>query len=181
MAELKRTFSQAKMNKDMDERLVPNGQYRDANNIQVVTSDGSDVGTVQTLFGNVIRNTMSEPTGVYDIHTKSTCVGSIAAPDKDKIYYFVAAGREADTDDFVDSQKDYIMEYDTISETLKYVFVDIYSVKKTHAAVQASTSLTDKVSISTSEADTHGIRLGMAITGTFTNTTGSIQTIAKYL
>ena len=178
MAELKRTFSQAKMNKDMDERLVPNGQYRDANNIQVVTSDGSDVGTVQTLFGNAIRNTMSSTIGVYDIHTKSTCVGSIAAPDKDKIYYFVAGGREADTDAFVDSQKDYIMEYDTISETLKYVFVDIYSVKKTHAAVQASTSLTDKVSISTGAPDTHGIRLGMAITGTFTNTTGSTQIIA---
>ena len=87
MAELKRTFSQAKMNKDMDERLVPNGQYWDANNIQVVTSDASDVGTVQTLFGNVVRNTMNAIDGVYDIHTKSTCVASIAAPDKDKFYH----------------------------------------------------------------------------------------------
>ena len=56
MSELKRIFSQAKMNKDMDERIVPNGQYRDATNIEVATSEGSEVGTVQTLFGNTERN-----------------------------------------------------------------------------------------------------------------------------
>ena len=39
MPEFKRNFSQAKMNKDMDERLVPAGQYRDAKNVQISTSD----------------------------------------------------------------------------------------------------------------------------------------------
>ena len=34
MAELKRDFSGAKMNKDMDERVLPPGQYRDAKNIK---------------------------------------------------------------------------------------------------------------------------------------------------
>ena len=48
MGELKRVFSKAVMNKDMDERLVPPGQYRDANNIQIATSDGSDVGTARS-------------------------------------------------------------------------------------------------------------------------------------
>ena len=57
MAEFKRVFSKAIMNKDMDERLVPNGQYRDANNIEISTSEASEVGTVQTLFGNTQRNT----------------------------------------------------------------------------------------------------------------------------
>ena len=38
MAEIKHVFSQGKMNKDLDERLVENGQYRDAMNIQVSTS-----------------------------------------------------------------------------------------------------------------------------------------------
>ena len=44
MPELKRTFSGGAMNKDLDERLVPNGQYRDALNVQVSTSEGADVG-----------------------------------------------------------------------------------------------------------------------------------------
>ena len=46
MPEIKHQFTGGKMNKDLDERLVPNGEYRDAMNIQVSTSEGSDVGTV---------------------------------------------------------------------------------------------------------------------------------------
>ena len=52
MAELKRNFIAGKMNKDLDERAVPDGQYRDALNIKVSTSDNSNVGTAQTLRGN---------------------------------------------------------------------------------------------------------------------------------
>jgi len=43
MAELKRNFLKAKMNKDLDERLVPNGEYRDALNIQISSSESSQV------------------------------------------------------------------------------------------------------------------------------------------
>jgi len=52
MPELKRTFSGGAMNKDLDERLVPNGQYRDALNVQVSTSEGADVGALQNILGN---------------------------------------------------------------------------------------------------------------------------------
>ena len=45
MPELKRVFSKATMNKDADERVVPNGQYRDALNIEIATSEGAEVGT----------------------------------------------------------------------------------------------------------------------------------------
>ena len=44
MPEIKNTFLAGKMNKDLDERLVPKGEYRDALNMQVSKSDGSDVG-----------------------------------------------------------------------------------------------------------------------------------------
>ena len=58
MPEIKNNFSGAKMNKDLDERIVPNGQYRDAMNIQISTSDSGidglgNVGTVQNLKGNI--------------------------------------------------------------------------------------------------------------------------------
>ena len=53
MPEIKHVFNQGKMNKDLDERLVENGQYRDAMNIQVSTSEGSDVGAVQNILGNL--------------------------------------------------------------------------------------------------------------------------------
>jgi hypothetical protein len=47
MPEIKHNFTGGKMNKDLDERLVPNGEYRDAMNIEVLTSEGSDVGAPQ--------------------------------------------------------------------------------------------------------------------------------------
>jgi hypothetical protein len=40
------------MNKDLDERLIPNGEYRDALNINVSTSTGSDVGSIENAKGN---------------------------------------------------------------------------------------------------------------------------------
>jgi len=52
MPEIKNNFLQGKMNKDLDDRLIPNGQYRDASNIQISKSENSDVGTVQNIKGN---------------------------------------------------------------------------------------------------------------------------------
>ena len=53
MPELNYRFQAGKMNKDLDERLVPNGEYRDALNVQVSSSDGSDIGSLQTIMGNL--------------------------------------------------------------------------------------------------------------------------------
>ena len=53
MPELKKNFTRGRMNKDLDERLVPNGEYRDALNIQIATTEGSDIGSAQTLLSNV--------------------------------------------------------------------------------------------------------------------------------
>ena len=58
MPEFKHGFNKARMNKDVDERLVPNGEYRDANNIQISTSEGSNVGVAQNLSGNIRHATI---------------------------------------------------------------------------------------------------------------------------
>ena len=52
MPELKRNFLKGKMNKDLDERLVPNGEYRNALNIEVNTTDNSNVGALQNIESN---------------------------------------------------------------------------------------------------------------------------------
>jgi len=52
MPELNNTFIKGRMNKDLDDRLVPQGEYRDALNIEVSTTESSDVGTVQNIKGN---------------------------------------------------------------------------------------------------------------------------------
>ena len=52
MPELKNLFIKGKMNKDLDERLLPQGEYRDAENVDVSYSEGSEAGTLQNILGN---------------------------------------------------------------------------------------------------------------------------------
>jgi hypothetical protein len=78
MAEIKKTFTGGRMEKDLDERLVPNGLYRDALNIEVRTttenySDEGDAGTVQNLRGN-----LSIATVIDSSNTNATCIASVA-------------------------------------------------------------------------------------------------------
>ena len=89
MPELKRTFSGGIMNKDLDERLVPNGQYRDALNFQVSTSEGSDVGALQNILGNKIP--YSSALNTTQLGINPFVVGSIRKDDTECIYWFVAS------------------------------------------------------------------------------------------
>ena len=54
MAEVKNAFLKSKMNKDLDSRLVPSGEYRDAVNVQVIKSEGEDVGALENVQGNTL-------------------------------------------------------------------------------------------------------------------------------
>ena len=44
MPEIKHTFQAGRMNKDLDERILPNGEYRDAMNIDLANSENGSVG-----------------------------------------------------------------------------------------------------------------------------------------
>jgi hypothetical protein len=89
MPDIKRTFTKGKMNKDLDERLLPSGEYRDAMNLQVSTSDGSEVGVIQNLLGNSEINI-----GGIVIADDAVCIGSIADEKTNSIYWFVAESRK---------------------------------------------------------------------------------------
>ena len=67
MPEVKNTFIKGKMNKDLDARLVQNGEYFDAQNIHISKSEGSDVGTVQNILGNKLNYT----TGAFKLGVRT--------------------------------------------------------------------------------------------------------------
>ena len=46
------TFIKSKMNKDTDSRILPPGEYRDAQNVSISKSEGSDVGALENVLGN---------------------------------------------------------------------------------------------------------------------------------
>ena len=110
MPEIKNTFLKGRMNKDLDERLVPNGEYRDALNVNVSTSEESDIGTAQTILGNV---RIEDVVGINFV-----CIGSIANEKTNKLYWFLKND---------DQGKDAILEYDSNVQQVSYVFTDTKS------------------------------------------------------
>ena len=111
MPELKHVFNKGRMNKDLDERMVPNGQYRDAMNIQVSTSESSEVGTVQNILGNVrAEDVISNYSGSSGVDLM--CVGAIADEKNDVLYWFITS-----------PSVDVIIEYHD-NETVTPILVD---------------------------------------------------------
>jgi len=110
MAELKHTFTSGRMNKDLDERLIPNGEYIDAQNIQISSSEGSDVGAIENLLGN-------EKLSKLNLKNAKT-LGSIAYNLKDKIYWIV-------TSDNIDG----IYEFDEKQQTVSPILIDSKETK----------------------------------------------------
>jgi hypothetical protein len=64
MAEIKNSFLKSKMNKDLDDRLIPNGEYRDAQNISVGKSESDDIGALETVLGNTVKVDFSTDAGL---------------------------------------------------------------------------------------------------------------------
>tara|TARA_R100000482_G_C4977013_1_gene81610 strand:+ start:46 stop:315 length:270 start_codon:yes stop_codon:yes gene_type:complete len=88
MPEIKNVFRQGVMNKDDDERIIPNGQYRDAMNIEISTSENSDVGTVQNILGNKKYGLDKSNFTTADLDGfKLRCIASIS--DEKMIDYFI--------------------------------------------------------------------------------------------
>ena len=110
MPGIKHQFTGGKMNKDLDERLVPNGQYIDAMNVQVATSEGSDAGTVRNIMGNTEVANISFGTG-------SACIGVMPDETNKVIYYFLT-----------NNTKSGIIEYNTVDSTTKPVLIDTANV-----------------------------------------------------
>ena len=69
MAEIKNSFLRSKMNKDLDDRLIPNGEYRDAQNISVGKSEADDIGALETVLGNTEKVFTITPALPADIKT----------------------------------------------------------------------------------------------------------------
>lgn len=99
-------FTSGKMNKDLDERLVPQGEYRDALNVKIANSNGSDVGAIENTLSNEQITSLS-------LGEDPTCIGAIADDRNKKIYWWVVS---------VDGS--YLLEYDKIKNKAYFVLTD---------------------------------------------------------
>ena len=144
MPEIKNNFLQGKMNKDLDDRLLPSGEYRDAMNIQISKSEGSDVGTAQNIKGNAI------PYGLSLDFPKSggglplwDVIGSYADSNTGYVFWFVTS--------FTGTTSDKTIQF----TTAKNVEIGISNI--THAF--GSNTFT----VSASTINTYRIQVGMLV------------------
>ena len=90
---IKSLFTSGKMNKDLDERLVPKGEYRDALNVKVANSTGSNVGSIENALSNAVVSELNFYASPYESNSEANakCIGAVADDANQKIYWFVAS------------------------------------------------------------------------------------------
>ena len=85
MPEIKNSFLQGKLNKDLEARIVPNGQYTDALNVQISKSDSDGVGLLHNVKGNKIVADLS-------LDSSHEIIGSIFDDKNNRIFWFITNG-----------------------------------------------------------------------------------------
>ena len=112
MAEVKNAFIKSKMNKDLDSRLLPSGEYRDGQNIQVSKSEGEDVGALENAVGNKLAidfNSIAPGTGGV---LKS--IGLLSDTNSSNLYIFLTTN---ETEDYNPSARNFIYSYNSSSNS----------------------------------------------------------------
>ncbi len=85
MAEFKNVFIKSKMNKDLDDRLLPQGEYRNAVNIQVSKSESEDVGALENVLGNKKIIDFETVTG----NSNLVCIGYLVSEVNSCVFFFL--------------------------------------------------------------------------------------------
>jgi len=80
-------FIAGKMNKDYDERVLPSGQYIDAMNIRMGSTENNSVGAVENTKGNVKLTSISY--NGESLSNEAKCIGVYEDGGTETIYWFV--------------------------------------------------------------------------------------------
>ena len=106
MAQARNTFIKSKLNKDLDARLMPQGEYRDAVNVQVSRSEGDSVGSLENVLGNF---------SVLDIDAEVAaglvCIGQQADESSGFVYLFLTNNFQSLN--YKKLAKNFIVQFDT--------------------------------------------------------------------
>lgn len=121
MAEVKNAFIKSKMNQDLDDRLLPSGEYREGINIQVSKSEGADVGALQNVLGNKKTVDFRAITGINDL----VIIGQFTDATNNTIYVFLTNYTDPNPSfkpSYNSSAKNFIYSYNILNgDTFKLV------------------------------------------------------------
>ena len=87
MSKVSRNFVAGRMNKSVDERMLPEGEYMDAMNVRMGSTEKSEIGVIENTKGNVPLTQLSALG--FQLSTTARTIGSIQDSANNLIYWFV--------------------------------------------------------------------------------------------
>jgi hypothetical protein len=108
-------FIAGKMNKSVDERLVPQGQYLDALNVRLGSTETTEIGAVENSKGNTILTNVGYQGTT--LSTSAVCIGAFEDGVNENIYWFVHDPASALSNS---GKVDMIMSYNTVTQSTTY-------------------------------------------------------------
>lgn len=106
MADLRRDFTEGRMNLDVDVRLLPPGEYREAENIQIINSSGANIGAIR-------RSRSFKKLTNFNFAAGAVCLLGINDEARNRVFWFVK-----------DSVGCYLCEYDKRNDVSSFVLKD---------------------------------------------------------
>ena len=110
MANTSNNFLKGKMNKDLDARLLQNGEYRNAINAQVSKSEGANVGSLENVLGNTLVQDFNTLTGVTGLKS----IGYLTDEINNTVYIFLT---NHSANKYDPGAKNFIISYNSLQET----------------------------------------------------------------
>ena len=116
MANVQNSFIKSKLNKDLDARLIPNGEYRDAKNVQVSRSEGSNVGSLENVLGN---KNLLDFTTMPNTPGNVVCIGTLVNEPTSEVYLFLTSYTDPNPSQlqYTPGSKNYIIVYNSLTNS----------------------------------------------------------------
>lgn len=121
MPKLSRNFTGGKMNKTIDERLLPEGEYIDAMNIRMGSTEKSEIGVIENTKGNTPLTSLIGP-GAIQLSVNARCIGALDDSANETLYWLVhdetfSAGATG--------KCDMVVSYNILTNVLTYHVVSV--------------------------------------------------------
>ena len=113
-------FIAGRMNKAVDERLLPPGEYVDAQNVRLGSTESTEIGAVENSKGNEQLTTIQ-----YDgepLSAAAVCIGAYQDGVREVIYWFIHDGSNLQAPGGV---VDLVVSYNTTDEIVNYHVITV--------------------------------------------------------
>ena len=127
MADFQRNFIKGRMNKSVDERLVPNGEYIHAQNVRLGSTEISEIGAVENSRGNLQLTRLSY--GSRFLSGNATVIGALEDGANEELYWFVHDPTFAPAADGPEETPtgilDLVVSYNTNTSAITYHIISV--------------------------------------------------------